>query len=253
MRMDFYAKEKTNMRVLHIAMVDDIDSDREWLAGRLETYLHARHIPYALSAFTSGEEFLSALSEHWFDIVFMDIYMGYITGLDAARALRAKDRDCKLIFLTISEDFMRQGFSLNSAHYLVKPVKDEDFLQAMENCRIRRECQVPYLTVVSNQTSIQVDTLDILYVDIQNRTVCVHTKDGTLPVGRNFSKATEQLLSDKRFLLCNKGLLVNMDFIAALEECDFVLVTGERLPITPRRKKELAAYYHRYTFGSLED
>lgn len=241
------------MQMLHIAMVDDMDSDREWLAGRLETYLRTRHIPYSLSAFTSGEEFLSALSEHWFDIVFMDIYMDGITGLDAAQALRAKDRDCKLIFLTSSEDFMRQGFSLNSAHYLIKPVKDEDFLQAMENCRIRRKCQVPSLTVVSERTSLEVDTLDILYVDIENRAVCIHTKDGTLSAGRNFSKATEPLLADNRFLICNKGMLVNMDFIASLEECDFVLVNGERLPIASRRKKELAAHYHRYTFGSLED
>lgn len=241
------------MRTLQIAMVDDIGSDREWLKGKLEAYLRAQHIHYALSAFASGEEFLSALPEHWFDIVFMDIYMDGITGLEAAQALRAKDQDCKLIFLTSSEDFMRQGFSLNSAHYLIKPVKDEDFLQAMENCRIKRECQVPYLTVVSERMPIQIDTLDILYIDIQNRAVYIHTKDGSLPASRNFSKATEQLLSDKRFLLCNKGLLVNMDYIAALEGYDFVLVNGDRLPIAPRRKKELAENYHRYTFGSLGD
>lgn len=241
------------MKVLHIVTVDDTDSDRKWLTEKLETYLRTRHIHYVLSAFSSGEEFLLALSDHWFDIVFMDIYMGGMTGLEAAQALRAKDRDCKLIFLTSSEEFMRQGFSLNSAHYLIKPVKDEDFLQAMENCRIRRECQVPFLTIVSERASIQVDTLDILYIDIENRNVYIHTKDKTFPAGRNFSKVTELLLEDKRFLLCNKGLLVNMDFIASLEECNFVLVNNERLPIAPRRKKELAAYYHRYTFGSLED
>lgn len=241
------------MRALQIAVVDDMASDREWLAGKLEAYMQARHIRYTLSAFTSGEKFLSALSEHWFDIVFMDIYMDGVTGLEAAQALRAKDRDCKLVFLTSSEDFMHQGFSLNSAHYLVKPVKDKDFLQAMENCRIRRECQVPFLTVVSDRATVQIDTLNILYIDVQNRTVCIHTKDGILPASRSFSGATEQLLADERFLLCNKGLLVNMDFIASLEKYDFVLVNGERLPIAPRRKKELADRYYSYTFGSLGD
>ena len=241
------------MRQLRIAMVDDRTDDRTWLAEKLETYLNARHIHYTLSAFASGEEFLLALQECWFDIVFMDIYMDGITGVEAAQALRARDHDCKLVFLTISEDFMHQGFSLNSAHYLIKPVGDEDFLQAMENCRIRRECSVPFFSVVSDRSSIQIDTLDILYIDIQNRVVCVHTKDGILSASRNFSKATEPLLADERFLLCNKGLLVNMDFIASLEKNDFVLVNGERLPITPRRKKELAARYHSYTFGSLGD
>ena len=240
------------MKKLQIAMVEDDACDRKWLSDRLEEYCRSRHINHILSAYASGEEFISALQTGWFDIVLMDIYMSGINGIEAARVLRAKDQDCKLIFLTVSTDFMPQGFSLNSAHYLLKPVRDEDFLQAMENCRIRRKCQVPFLDLTSGKQSIRLNTTDILYIDVMERNAAVHTKSGVLLAGRSFQAAADLLLKDERFLLCNKGILVNMDFISCLEDKDFVLVTGQRLPIAPRRRAKLAACYQNYIFGSLE-
>ena len=239
------------MKRLQIAIVEDTERDRVWLEGRLEQYLHSRHIPYEMLAFSSGEEFISALKENWFDLVFMDIYMSGITGIEAAQALRTKDRDCKLVFLTSSPDHMHKGFSLNSAHYLLKPVKDEDFIQAMENCRIRRECRVPFLEISSGKRSIQLDTLDILYAEAAGRAAAIRTKNGTISAGQSFQATAERLLTDERFLLCNRGILINMDYVSSLDDNDFIMVTGERLPIAPRRKKELLALYQNYTFGSL--
>lgn len=237
------------MKALQIAVVEDLEQDRRELTTRLYDYFHSQHISYEIFAFSSGEEFVDALTDKWFDIVFMDIYLSGISGIQAAQALRAKDLDCKLIFITVSEDYMKQGFALNSAHYLIKPVTQVDFLQAMENCRIKRKCKVPFLYANSGRQSISLDTLDIMYIDIRDRVTTAHTKDGMFPVGRGFASAIAPLENDERFLLCNKGLLVNMDFIASLEGCDFVLVNGERLPIAPRRKRELALRYHSYIFG----
>lgn len=127
------------MTPYRIAVVDDLERDRAWLAEKLADYMARERLEYELTAFASGEAFSAALEQgQRFNLVFMDIYMDGITGIEAAQTLRARDMDCKLVFLTTSEDFMRQGFSLNSAHYLIKPVKDEDFAQAMANCRLGR-------------------------------------------------------------------------------------------------------------------
>lgn len=239
------------MKEYQIAAVEDNAADRAWLSMKLEQYCKQRHIPYVLSCFSSGEAFLAALKNQRFQIVFMDIYLNGISGVETAQALRSRDQDSKLVFLTSSEDFMRQGFSLNSAHYLIKPVKDEDFAQAMENCRVRRECQVPSLGVTIGQQSLELDTRDILYLDIEGRTVVIHTVEGTLPAGRSFSAIAELLLTDERFLPCNRGLLVNMDFIADQDGSDFLLLDGTRLPMARRRKHELLTQYRSYVFGTM--
>ena len=77
---------------------------------------------------------------------------------------------------------MRQGFSLNSAHYLIKPVKDEDFAQAMANCRLGRALQVPTLAVTVEGRTLEVDTRQIRYLEVQQRSVVLHTTRGDLPL-----------------------------------------------------------------------
>ena len=154
------------MTPYRIAVVDDLERDRAWLAEKLADYMARERLEYELTAFASGEAFSAALEQgQRFNLVFMDIYMDGITGIEAAQALRARDMDCKLVFLTTSEDFMRQGFSLNSAHYLIKPVKDEDFAQAMANCRLGRALQVPTLAVTVEGRTLEVDTRQIRYLE----------------------------------------------------------------------------------------
>ncbi|MEG0378174.1 MAG: response regulator, partial [Eubacterium sp.] len=122
---------------MRIAVVDDLPADRAWLAKKLKDYMDKRAIAYTLFPFASGEDFLESAKCARFDIVFMDIYMNGMTGIQTADALRYLDMDCKLVFLTTSEEHLRQGYSMNPCHYLIKPPKDEDFLRAMENCRMK--------------------------------------------------------------------------------------------------------------------
>ena len=225
------------MTPYRIAVVDDLERDRAWLAEKLADYMARDRLEYELTAFASGEGFSAALEQgQRFNLVFMDIYMDGITGIEAAQALRARDMDCKLVFLTTSEDFMRQGFSLNSAHYLIKPVKDEDFAQAMANCRLGRALQVPTLAVT-----------------VEGRTLEVDTTRGDLPLGRSFSAAAAPLERDRRFLLCFKGVLVNMDHIAAQTGDELRLDNGSILPIAPRRRREILAQYRAYMFGRMRE
>ena len=232
------------MTPYRIAVVDDLERDRAWLAEKLADYMARERLEYELTAFASGEAFSAALEQgQRFNLVFMDIYMDGITGIEAAQALRARDMDCKLVFLTTSEDFMRQGFSLNSAHYLIQPVKDEDFAQAMANCRLGRALQVPTLAVTVEGRTLEVDTRQIRYLEVQQRSVVLHTTRGDLPLGRSFSAAAAPLERDRRFLLCFKGVLVNMDHIAAQTGDELRLDDGSILPIAPRRRREILAQY----------
>lgn len=236
---------------MNIAIVEDMRSERDSLTQKIEHYMGDKQIPYTLFTYENAEDFVSALDTHTFDIVFMDIYMGKMTGMDAAILLRRKDRDCKLIFLTTSDEYLRQGYSVNATHYLIKPASEEDFAEAMAFCRIEPEYDVSYLDFVSSGAPVHLHTKQIMYVDLEKRTVCIHTPNQVIAATGTFRDLTESLMNDRRFLLCIKGVLVNMDYIASNRESAFILKNGEEIPVNVRNKKQILQTYRSYIFENM--
>lgn len=236
-------------QILKIAMVDDQPLDSVLLAEKIEKYMGSRWLKYELLQYNSGEAFVAAMETVRFDIVFMDIFMDGMTGIEAAGKLRRRDMDCKLVFITSSKDHLEDGYAFNPSHYLVKPFTDNRFDQAMENCRIKRQLEVPYLDIISNGAPLRIDTTELIYVDTYERNVLLHTISGILPAGRGFSGISELLLRDERFFVCIRGVLVNMDFIHSVEDSVFFMKNGDRLQMALREKKNLILKYRDYQFA----
>ena len=238
---------------MRIAIVDDIKEERAVLYGWLNNQLSKRNIPGDFVEFESGEEFLVAAKERPFTVVFLDIYMGGMTGMAVAHAIREQDFDCRLIFLTQSEEYLREGYSVNAVHYLIKPVSDPDFTQAMRFCRLTSSPQPVYLDVISSGTPIHLDTSNIVYINLQKRIVHIHTLKHTLPVTCTFTRVTEPLLSDPRFLLCIQGVLVNMDMIVDQPGSTFLMKNGDAVQINLRKKRSIVQAYRQYIFESMSE
>ena len=98
---------------MRIAVVDDNAEDRKELASCLGAYMQKNRLDYTLSEFEDAEDFLRAAEQICFQLVFMDIYMNGMDGIETAKRLRQKNRQCRLVFLTITEDYVRMGYSLN--------------------------------------------------------------------------------------------------------------------------------------------
>lgn len=236
-------------QMLKIAAIDDIQEARENLAEKIKNYMESRWLKYSFFHFESGEAFVETLKKEQFDIVFMDIFMTGMTGIEAAAKLRAVDMNCKLVFLTTSRDFLEEGYGYHPCHYLLKPFDNEKFEQAMHNCQIKRQLDVPFLDIVSDGISMRIDTAELIYMDTCKRSVQIHTTTGIVPAGRGFFGVSEQLLEDERFLQCIKGVIVNMDFVAGAEEDVFLLKNGERLQMAVRSKNSLIKQYRAYRFA----
>lgn len=238
---------------MNIAIIDDQKNDRLWLSDKLIQYMQRKQLLFELSEFETAEQFLDIFAPGSFDIIFMDIYMDQLTGMDAAVQIRKLDPDCKLIFITVSEDFLLQGYAVNACHYLIKPVSDESFEQAMDFCRIKPLYAVPFLDVTSKGLTIHLNTAKILYINIQRRVVHIHTLTKTFAVSGTFSKITQPLLTDRRFLLCIQGILVNMDMITDQTGSLFLLKNGEQVPINLRNRCSIIKVWHNYLFENMNN
>lgn len=110
---------------MRIAIVDDNHTDRIFLREGLERILLKRNIENSeIHIFNSAEDILEYLKneqETFFDLIFMDIYMEKLTGVDAAREIRKKDKKVKIVFITTSNEFASESYEVRAEDYLIKP------------------------------------------------------------------------------------------------------------------------------------
>ncbi len=212
---------------MRIAIVDDIEEERRLLRGRLEGQLTRRAVHATLYEYESGEAFLNAAEQEPFTVVFLDIYMGGMTGIEAATRLRAFDTDSLLIFTTTSTDHALDGFRVRAMHYLVKPYAEEEISALTDEIMRRIPQPDKYIEVKVSGIDTRVRFRDIVYAEHFSHMIHIHTANKKVLVTRqSFGEFTAPLKEDERFFLCGRGVIANMEHASDFDGESFVMDDG---------------------------
>lgn len=234
------------------ALIDDTKQDRDYLRNLLLEYSAHHSIDMILHCFSSGKEFLKAYRPFQYAAVFLDIYMGGMTGLETADALRKTDRNLPLIFITSSPEHMADAFRFHAYEYLTKPFDKSRLFQLMDDLMYRQTKTEACLSFLSNRENQMVPYSQILYVRSSNHTTEVQTTDDRLYVTRmNFSDIADQLSADPRFLLIIRGILVNMDDIIRFADHSCYLEHHVQLPVNVKNYRQLEQIWKNYVFQKI--
>lgn len=218
---------------MRIAIVDDIAQERQLLRQRLEHSLEARGVPGELTEFESGEAFLEAARQQRFTAAFLDIYMGGISGMEAATQLRQFDPECLLIFSTTSTDHALEGFRVRAMHYLVKPYAQKDVSQLMEEILARIPQPDRYIPVKANGSEVQLQLRDIVYAEHFSHMIHIHTTFGKVLITRqSFGEFTAPLKQEPRFFQCSRGVVVNLEHAQDFDGTCFALDDGSSAQVS---------------------
>lgn len=199
-----------------------------------------------VECFGSGRQFLES-KEH-FDILLLDIQMEGMKGIEVARALRGRQEDTILIFVTALKDYVPEAFDVSAFHYLLKPVSQEKFREVFEHAcqeaqRLKaiREEQLFFRT---KTRSFAIRKKDILYVESRKRKVDIHTLREEYSVYATMKYMEEQL--GQEFYRCHRGYLVNMAYVAEYGEGEIRLRNGEKVYIAREKYSDFVKSYARY-------
>ncbi len=236
---------------MKIAIVDDLQTDRALLKSKLVEFGKRNHLDFEITTFDSGESFLQSFKPTMFEIVFLDIYMKKLTGIEVAKQIFAVDQQCKLIFLTTSDEFFRQSYSVHAVYYLLKPIVDTEFEQAMEFCNIVPRYTVPIIDIKTDGVTSKLNTELIYYVDICLRKTNIHLRDRVVETTIGFSVVENILKEDSRFVISARGVLVNVQHITDIADDSFIMDNNEAVPISKRNKKDMQQLWIDYNFKKL--
>ena len=236
---------------MRIAIVDDDSADRAELSELLTRYAKERQLTAQYQTYRSAEELMADFKPGQWDILFLDIYMSGITGMEAAHQLRQMDPACRLIFFTSSYVHAVESYTVQASYYLTKPLDYQRFCTAMDAVCSLLQRNNRCLEVHSEGILLQVLFSDILFMDCMVKQSCLHLSDRILNVDERVCTILEHLAADDRFLNCNRNTTVNMDWISRILKDDFLLKNGQTVPIRPRGRRGVKKAFLQYSVKSL--
>lgn len=221
--------------MIHIAIVEDEKRYQEQLHQYILRYEQEYGEKAEICFFTDGDEIL----DHYaavYDIIFMDIQMKRLNGMDTARKIRALDETVILIFITNMAQYAIQGYEVNALNYILKPISYFPFSQELQKAvnRLKKKSE-DYITVMQDQGLLKLHVNQVSYVESQGHNLTVHSDKGDYTF-RGTMKEMEEKLKALGFVRCNSGYLVSLRYVEAVKQ-NTVTVAGDELPISRSRKK----------------
>jgi DNA-binding LytR/AlgR family response regulator len=245
MTMDGTLDTATTSPLLRIAVCEDTPSD----ATRLLSFITQCTVPHEVTHYPSGEDLIAVFSKGMYDIIFLDVYMGVLTGVDTAQKIREIDSVVVIVFATTSDDFTREGYRLNAYKYLLKPVEASDVIEALELATLKRDrAQGATVNIVCDGKPVNVPLSDVLYVESNNRKSLVVTATETYSTVTSID-ALEKMLPAPRFLRSHRSYIVNLDHVEDIGE-DFIMDNGDKAYIRVKDFRGVKHAYDDYLFSS---
>lgn len=231
---------------MRVAVCDDEAAAAEALARRIEAYFDKTHIECVLERFVSAEALLA--SGVSFDIVFLDIRMEGMSGMDAAARLRAEDRACVLVFVTALAEYVYDAFAVEAADYLLKPVCQAKLDAVLARVLARFEARGgAFLTVRRGQWQNVVKVGEIYYCEVISRKVYLHLRHETLDYYSSLEELEAALPS--QFFRCHRSYLVNLRYVHSCGQSALTLEGGAQIPVSRSRRQALAGAMLTYLQG----
>lgn len=240
---------------MRIALVDDSQRDLSSLASQLERYASEKGVRFDLKAFSGGEALLRDYRPGDFDLIFLDIFMDGMTGIETARRIRGVDDDTCIVFLTTSDEHQAEAIHLHVYDYLNKGEDVATLWDVMDRIlRGRRARPVKSLTFVSHRVSCSLPYDEITYISADRNYLAIHDSQGRAHRTRMTFSAVESLLSqDVRFLTILRGIIVNMDHIVNVTKNTCILKGNICLPVNVKNSGRIERCWANYTFEKIRN
>ena len=236
---------------MRIAVCDDSPAARAELTALLRACLAARALPSTaeILEYDSGEALTAAFFPGAFALLFLDIYMGGMTGVETARRLKALDPDCTVVFTTTSREHGADAFDVGAFHYLLKPVSPEKLCAVLDKWRAAND-EIRTVSLKCGRTERVLYVRDILYVDVLRRQCTVHTKTETVVTSLPLVTLSALLPADE-FVRPIRYCLAALAHIRSVGAETCLLDNGEQLPLSRQERENVRAQFAAYRLRAL--
>lgn len=224
---------------LRIAVCEDEKVIRESIAEKI----CIRYPKAQIEQYEMGEQLLREVEG--VDIVFLDIHLEDMNGLEVAKRIREKNHHISIIFITAYEQYVYDAFDVRAFQFLVKPIDSVKFYKvlqsAVDNIQIKDRKEEPFTILKKGHSTYKIYHHQIYYAEVLGRKIKLHTVEGIHEFNGKLAGLEESL--GLNFFRIHRSYLVNLDYISSYDATKVTLDQGQQLVIAQKKYADFVQAY----------
>ena len=235
--------------MIRIAICDD-----EWICldntkRFMEQWSAQSGVPVRIDCFDNGDALLAKVRTARMDIIFLDIVMPLLNGMDTAREIRELDKTIPILFLTSSPEFALESYSVKANGYLLKPVQYEQIVEVLNDCATALREEPKHLLLKSDYGYQKIYLREIEYIEAQNKRVLFYLQSGEmLTITEPLRSFEIKLFAQDGFYKCHRSYIVSLPFVNSFNASQITMKSGSRIPIARGVGKAFQDSYFSFMF-----
>ena len=235
--------------MLKIALCDDSPVELDRIQSFISEYKTKSKDEIYFEAFISPVEFLSKISSGaFFDLVFLDVLMPVINGIDVAKEIFKSNKLTQIIFLTSSREFAADSYSVAALDYIIKPINAESLDRAMSRFFEKyQKIKSDELVIREKSTISRIPLHNLSYVEVLDHHLIYHLSNSyTIRCRQSLSEIEALLIKNGKFIRTSRSFIVNMDYVAKIEPGHILMDDGSSVSVSRANFKAVSDAYLKY-------
>lgn len=235
---------------MKIVVCDDDEEDLAKIERLLTSYRQANSdIRLDIEKFLDAETLYRKIqTEDLADIYILDMIMSKKTGIDIGSEIRRTGRENVIVYITSSDDFAFQAYGVRAIRYLLKPVSEEQFFEALDYALSLTKAEKELIYSVKTKNGlVAVPYSKIEYIENYSRVLNIWLTDGELIksifIRKSFNEEIKEIAEDKNFIQVHKSFLINMRYVKKLTQGSVLMESGKSIPVSKNRAADVRKEY----------
>ena len=238
-------RECMGKRLFRIAVCDDDAPDREEIERMTQEACRLEQIEAEITCFDSAKTILAAFQRGGdFDLLLLDVMMPQHDGIALAKLLQKNERDYSIVFVSGNREKALQGYEVNAARYLAKPLCMEKLREALRFCSKERKRTEEVLLPTDDGVRV-VKPDEIYYIEIVGRKSRIWQKNSSWDTKLSLDRL-EEIFDGCGFVRCHKSFIVNCGYVRQFRAFSMELMNGNVIPVSKYRIKEVRKLFFEY-------
>lgn len=238
------------------AICDDIKYYVEEIKEYLKEYGSIEKKKIEITTYSDGAELMKDAEKFKYDIIFLDVDMPILNGIETAKLIREFDTDAVLIFITNHESFSLQATQVEAMGYIVKPINKEKLFRIIKKAMIlihgfqlEKQKEKQFIEVSVDYERMSLCIRDIIFLQKLRNQMLVHMKNGKEYYFYDTVRNLMTILPRNRFCKVSSSLIVNMGYVKDIKAYNLTIRTLKDIkdfPISRMCYKQLKQEYLNY-------